>query len=108
MGVTKTEEFTQVQNELARFAKVLGHPARVAIVQHLLECRSCVCGDIVDELPLSQSTVSQHLRELKNAGIIQGTIDGPSTCYCIEPKVWNRMKQTLGQLLDSLPESHCC
>lgn len=108
MGVTKTEEFTQVQNELARFAKALGHPARVAIVQHLLECRSCVCGDIVDELPLSQSTVSQHLRELKNAGIIQGTIDGPSTCYCIEPKVWNRMKQALGQLLNSLPESHCC
>ncbi len=108
MGLTKTTAFSVHQNELASFAKALGHPARIAILQHLINRKSCVCGDIVDELPLSQSTVSQHLNELKSVGLIQGTIEGPSTCYCIEPQTWNRMKGLLGDLFESLPESTCC
>lgn len=108
MGVTKSQEFTGVQNDLARFAKALGHPARIAILQHLAACKSCVCGDIVDELPLSQSTVSQHLQELKQAGLIQGAIEGPSICYCIEPAAWRRMKETLGSFFESYNEATCC
>ncbi len=108
MGLTKTEEFTRVQNELATLTKALGHPARIAILQFLIKKRSCVCGDIVDELPLSQSTVSQHLKELKNAGLIKGDIDGPSVCYCIDEKVWNKMKISLGALFESYRGKDCC
>ena len=108
MGLTKSQEFTEVQNDLARYAKALGHPARIAILQHLISCKSCVCGDIVDELPLSQSTVSQHLQELKQAGLIQGTIEGPSICYCIEPTAWLRMKDSLGVFFESYKEANCC
>ena len=108
MGLTRTEEFTLEQNELAAFAKALAHPARIAILQTLIERRSCICGDIVDELPLSQSTVSQHLQELMKAGIIKGTIDGPRSCYCIDPPVWQRLKENLHKLLDSFVDPGCC
>ncbi len=108
MGLTKTEEFALEQNELAAMAKALGHPARIAILQLLIEKRSCICGDVVDELPLSQSTVSQHLQELKKAGLIQGTIEGPRSCYCIEPKAWKRMKNSLHGLLESFKDPSCC
>lgn len=108
MGLTKTEEFTKTQNELAAMAKALGHPARIAILQFLIKSKSCVCGDIVDELPLSQSTVSQHLKELKKVGIIKGDIEGPSVCYCIDEKVWTRMKQSLGNLFESYQAAACC
>ena len=108
MGLTKTEEFTKTQNELAALAKALGHPARIAIIQLLIRTRSCVCGDIVDELPLSQSTVSQHLKELKNVGLIKGDIDGPSVCYCIDEKVWNKAKKAISELFDSQKRSDCC
>lgn len=108
MGLSKTEEFTLEQNELAAVAKALGHPARIAILQFLIQRKSCVCGDIVDELPLSQSTVSQHLMELKKVGLIQGSISGPRICYCIDTHAWDRMKESLGTLLESFKNPSCC
>lgn len=108
MGLTKTEEFTKTQNDLAAIAKALGHPARIAILQFLIKAKSCVCGDIVDELPLSQSTVSQHLKELKKVGLIKGDIEGPTVCYCIDEKQWNKMKSTLGTLFESYEGQTCC
>lgn len=108
MGLTKTEEFTKTQNELAVLAKALGHPARIAILQFLIKTKSCVCGDIVDELPLSQSTVSQHLKELKNAGLIKGDIDGPSVCYCIDEKAWSKAKKMIGDLFETYKGAECC
>ncbi len=107
MGLSKTEEFTKTQNEIALIAKALGHPARIAILQYLSEQKSCVCGDIVEELPLSQSTVSQHLKELKKAGLIKGEIEGPSVCYCIDPKALIKAKKLLGDLLHEVHEG-CC
>jgi DNA-binding transcriptional ArsR family regulator len=108
MGLTKTEEFSKAQNELASLAKALGHPARIAILQFLIKSRSCVCGDIVDELPLSQSTVSQHLKELKKAGLIKGNIDGPSVCYCVDEKAWNKAKKAVTEFFDSHELMKCC
>lgn len=108
MGLSKTEEFTKTQNDLAALAKALGHPARIAIVQYLIKTRVCVCGDIVDELPLSQSTVSQHLKELKKVGLIKGNIEGPSVCYCIDEKVWNRAKKMIGELFEAYQTQNCC
>lgn len=108
MGLTKAAEFTKAQNELATLAKALGHPARIAILQFLIKTQSCVCGDIVDELPLSQSTVSQHLKELKNAGLIKGDIEGPSVCYCIDGKAWNKAKKLIGDLFETYKGEACC
>ena len=102
MGATKSTEFGAKENRLARYAKALGHPARIAILQFLAKKQSCMCGDIVDELPLSQSTVSQHLKELKEAGLIQGSIDGIKVCYCIDEKEWKAAQATLNQLFNSL------
>ncbi|MBL7860837.1 MAG: winged helix-turn-helix transcriptional regulator [Cyclobacteriaceae bacterium] len=107
MGLSKTEEFTKSQNEVAAIAKALAHPARIAILQYLSEQKVCMCGDIVQELPLSQSTVSQHLKELKKAGLIKGSIEGPSVCYCIEPKALLKARKLLGDLLNEVQES-CC
>jgi DNA-binding transcriptional ArsR family regulator len=95
MGTSKTEEFTERDNRIARYAKALAHPARVAILRVLAEKRACMCGDIVEELPIAQSTVSQHLKELKAAGLIQGEIDGPRVCYCINDKEWQRAQKML-------------
>jgi len=86
MGISKTDGFTEHQLTVAKLAKAFGHPARVAIVEHLLSVNTCICGDIVNKLPLSQPTVSQHLKELKLAGIIQGTIEGNTICYCLNPQ----------------------
>ncbi len=109
MGQTKNDKFTTAQNEMAVYAKALGHPARIAILEYLVKANSCVCGDIVDELPLSQSTVSQHLKELKNAGLIEGTIEGPSVCYCINNKTWSMVKEKFVVFFDSVPiDSNCC
>ncbi|MEO8473204.1 MAG: metalloregulator ArsR/SmtB family transcription factor [Chryseolinea sp.] len=108
MGLTKTEEFTKSQNDLALVAKALGHPARIAILQFLIEKKSCICGDIVEELPLSQSTVSQHLNELKKAGLIKGEIDGPSVCYCIDEKAWHKARKVIGNLFESYRAQNCC
>ncbi|MEQ8302773.1 MAG: metalloregulator ArsR/SmtB family transcription factor [Cyclobacteriaceae bacterium] len=108
MGITKTQEFTKKQNDLASLSKALGHPARIAILQFLASKQSCVCGDIVDELPLSQSTVSQHLKELKKSGLIRGNIDGPSVCYCIDMEAWNAAKSRLTELFESYKDPSCC
>lgn len=108
MGLTKTAEFTKAQNDLALLTKALGHPARIAILQFLMKSDSCVCGDIVNELPLSQSTVSQHLSELKKVGLIKGDIDGPNVCYCIDEKVWSKAKKVIGDLFESYNEPDCC
>src|SRR5215831_18562857 len=108
MGLTKTEEFTKTQNDLASITKALGHPARIAIIQFLIRTKACVCGDIVDEIPLSQSTVSQHLKELKKVGLIKGDIEGPSVCYCIDEKVWNKADKALGEFFESYQEANCC
>ncbi|MBE7170080.1 MAG: winged helix-turn-helix transcriptional regulator [Williamsia sp.] len=93
MGLTKVEIFTAKQNKLAQMMKALAHPARIAIIQHLIKANACICGDLVEELGLAQATISQHLKELKNAGLIQGTIEGTSVCYCIDPKTWNMYKE---------------
>ena len=109
MGITKSYEFSAKENKLARYAKALGHPARVAILKVLAKRQECVCGDIVDELPLSQSTVSQHLKELKEAGLIKGEIDGVRVCYCIDEKEWKVAQLWLNQLFDSYKGcNECC
>ncbi len=92
MKVTKTTDYTLQEISIAKFAKALSHPARVAILNLLIKKQVCICGDIVDELPLSQSTVSQHLKELKEAGLIKGDIDGNSVCYCIDEREWEKVK----------------
>lgn len=108
MGVTKTERFTSEQNRIADLAKAFSHPARVAILQMLAAKKACVCGDLVDELNLAQATVSQHLKELKRIGIIQGEINPPRVCYCINPVVWQEAKQVFGNLLETFTEVSCC
>lgn len=108
MGVSKTDHFTAQQKQIAIMAKALGHPARVAIIEYLLKVNTCVCGDIVDELPLAQSTISQHLKELKNAGLIQGTIEGTSICYCIDDKGFNVLKNYFKDIVLSVQEKGCC
>ena len=95
MGATKTDHFTDTQNELATLLKALAHPARVAIVEFLLRAEGCICTDIVRELPLAQPTVSRHLKELKTAGLIQGEIEGNAICYCINPATAARLKACL-------------
>jgi len=110
MGISKTEEFTVKDNKVAKYAKALAHPARVAILRLLINKQACVCGDIVDELPLSQSTVSQHLKELKEAGLIKGDIEGARVCYCIDDKEL----ETARNYFDEIFEAHkaakikCC
>ena len=107
MGLSKTEEFTKAQNDIAELAKALGHPARIAILQFLAEQKSCVCGDIVNELPLSQSTVSQHLKELKRVGLIKGNIEGPSVCYCVDSKALTKAKKMIDELF-TVVQVNCC
>ncbi|QEC69259.1 winged helix-turn-helix transcriptional regulator [Panacibacter ginsenosidivorans] len=109
MGATKSYEFSVKENKLAKYAKALAHPARVAILQFLATQSSCMCGDIVEELPLSQSTVSQHLKELKEAGLIKGSIDGAKVCYCIDVKEWKAAQVWLNKLFDSYKGcGECC
>ncbi len=110
MGLAKTEIFTDEQNEIALFAKVFGHPARVAILQHLFKLNACVCGDLVNEIGLAQPTISQHLKELKQLGLIKGSVEGTSVCYCIHTENWTKMKDVMFQFLnqDLTPISECC
>lgn len=110
MGTTKSENFTEAQNELAVLTKAIGHPARIAIIQHLIKVNSCICGDIVNELPLSQPSVSQHLKELKNAGLIKGSFEGNTICYCLDEKGFAKIKDFLeivNQYIDS-KNNNCC
>ncbi|AVR47025.1 transcriptional regulator [Christiangramia fulva] len=111
MGVTKTDLFTDQQNEFARMAKALAHPARVAIIQHLLKASQCINGHLVDKLGLAQATISQHLKELKDAGLVQGTIEGVSVNYCIHPENWKKAGKLFVGLFEQykeIPKSDCC
>ncbi len=111
MGASKTEHFTEYQNQIALLAKAMGHPARIAILEFLLEAKSCICGDIVNELPLAQPTVSQHLKELKNAGLIKGNIEGNAICYCINKVGFEKIKtffETLTCKSTTSPSNESC
>ena len=111
MGATKSDLFTKKQNELANMAKAIGHPARIAILQQLIKTNACICGDLVEELGLAQPTISQHLKELKHAGIIQGTVEGASVCYCINPKVWKQYQQFFNEFFVEVKanvKGECC
>lgn len=110
MGVTKTQEFSLDLNKKAVLFKALGHPARLAILEVLKKRENCICNDIVEELPLSQSTVSQHLKELKDAGIIKGEIDGHKICYCIDKQNWGVLLSELTQFLSEplCSGNECC
>jgi DNA-binding transcriptional ArsR family regulator len=110
MGVTKTVNFTDEQNSIAMIAKALGHPARIAIIDYLLKVDACICGDIVNELPLAQPTVSQHLKELKNAGLIKGEIEGNSICYCINNEAIAELHNYFAKMTIKLEnkKNNCC
>lgn len=110
MGTTKTNLFTKAQNDTAIAAKAFAHPARVAIIQHLLQTNACINGDLVQELGLAQATISQHLKELKAIGIIQGTIEGARTNYCINGERWNEIKEQFNSMFDQYTsaEDDCC
>jgi DNA-binding transcriptional ArsR family regulator len=110
MGLTKSEIFTEEQNKISIFAKVFGHPARVSILQHLFKIDSCFCGDLVDEIGLAQPTISQHLKELKYLGLIKGSVEGTSVCYCIDKENWTAMKELMLEFLDQdiSAEEDCC
>ena len=107
MGVSKTTLFTEAQNELALMAKAFAHPARIAIIEHLIKANSCINSDLVEELGLAQATISQHLKELKSLGIIMGTVEGTSMSYCINPEVWNTIRERLIGLMDRYDPT-CC
>ncbi|SMP25829.1 ArsR/SmtB family transcription factor [Chryseobacterium profundimaris] len=108
MGVSKTDHFTDEQNNIAIIAKALGHPARIAIIEYLLKVDTCICGDIVNELPLAQATVSQHLKELKNAGLIKGNIEGTAICYCIDENTFSILKDYFSKIIVTVANQKCC
>ena len=110
MGATKTDHFTDRQNRLATVAKALGHPARMAIIDHLLKVNACICNDLVAELPLAQATVSQHLKELKAAGLIKGEVEGNSICYCIDAAAWAAFREELDSIFTKIDSNiqTCC
>lgn len=111
MGITKTDAFTINQNEIASIFKSLAHPARIAIIEFLLKNDKCICGDIVDELPLAQATISQHLKELKNANLIKGTIEGTAICYCLNQEVFTELSERINIINNQLitkNNSKCC
>lgn len=108
MGASKTDHFTDSQNELATLAKALGHPARIAIIEYLLKVETCICGDIVNELPLAQPTVSQHLKELKNAGLIKGNIEGNAICYCVNEDAIEKLNTYITHISTKLLKRNTC
>ena len=108
MGATNTEHYTEQQNQIAVIAKALGHPARIAIIEHLMKVNQCICGDLVNELPLAQPTISQHLKELKNAGLIKGTIEGNSVCYCIDEKTFEMLNTYFSNIIIKVSNKNCC
>jgi DNA-binding transcriptional ArsR family regulator len=109
MGLTKTEAFTKEQNEVALLAKAVAHPARVAILEHLIKTDVCITGELVEVLPLAQATVSQHLKELKNAGLIKGNIQGTSVCYCLDKEKWKLFINTFDHLFERIKlVTKCC
>jgi ArsR family transcriptional regulator, arsenate/arsenite/antimonite-responsive transcriptional repressor len=108
MGATKTEFFSTKQNEVALLTKALGHPARIAIIEYLMNVDSCICGDIVNELPLAQPTVSQHLKELKSVGLIKGSVEGSAICYCVDEKGIDKLIQYFSKISTKLKSKTCC
>lgn len=108
MGTTKSQIFSEQQNNLAQIAKVLGHPARIAILEHILKANACICNDLVTEIGLAQATISQHLKELKSVGLISGTIEGKKICYCINKQRWDEIQQELTNFFKSNNGSSCC
>ena len=109
MGLTRIDNYTSEQIALSQLLKVLGHPARIAIVQSIIRADKCICGDLVTEIGLAQSTISRHLSELKHLGIIQGTIEGTSVCYCINAETWSRLKSSMNELLNAVDANpNCC
>ena len=110
MGANKNHAFDTDENTMAKYAKAIAHPARIAILNLLVKTQACVCGDIVDEIPLSQSTVSQHLKALKAAGLIKGEIEGTSVCYCIDAAEWEKARNMLNKLFEqsAMPSLKCC
>lgn len=110
MGATKTDHFTAKQNKMASLLKAFGHPARVAIMEYLMTVDTCICGDIVNELPLAQPTVSQHLKELKSAGLIKGSIEGNAICYCIDEKMIEELQNYFATISAQLntKKNNCC
>ncbi len=105
MGVTKVQNYTDEHNEIAIFGKAFSHPARVAIIMHLLKAKACVNSHLVEELGLAQATVSQHLKELKNIGVIQGTVEGTSVNYCINREVWTLIKSKFEEIFKQLDDT---
>lgn len=109
MGITKSDIFNEQQNRLATILKALANPARIAILQHIIKQNACICNDLVNELGLAQATISQHLKELKNIGIIKGNIEGTSVCYCIDEDVWNQIKTELNSFfIETIKKEKCC
>lgn len=108
MGITKTEIFSARQNRLATILKAIAHPARIAIIQHLVKAEHCICGDLVEELGLAQATISQHLKELRNIGIIKGCVEGTSISYCIDEKVWDQVKKEFEAFFISYKSKEKC
>jgi DNA-binding transcriptional ArsR family regulator len=107
MGVTKTQIFTDKQNDLAQFFKVLGHPARVAILQYISKQNACICSDLVDEIGLAQATISQHLKELKSINLLKGEVEGKRMCYCINVERWSEIQEQLNTFFNNA-KSNCC
>ena len=112
MGITKTGLFSKKQNDIALMAKAVAHPARIAILQYLVKSETCICGDLVEELGLAQPTISQHLKELKNAGLIEGTVEGNSVCYCIHPGNWQMYRELFASFFVNInalaKDKDCC
>jgi len=107
MGITKTQIFDERQNELAHFFKVLGHPARIAILQYISKQNACICNDLVEEIGLAQATISQHLKELKSIGLLKGEIEGKRMCYCIDLDRWNALQQSFNSFFNTT-KHNCC
>ena len=109
MGITRTEIYSAEHNKLGSMLKILGHPARIAILQYIIDQKTCICNDLVEELGLAQATISQHLKELKNIGVIQGTIEGKSVCYCIDEKLWKQFQEEFnGFFNQDVNVKQCC
>jgi DNA-binding transcriptional ArsR family regulator len=108
MGITRSDIFSDDINKTAQLAKAFAHPARITILRHLITTKACIVNDLVDVVGLSQPTISQHLKELKNIGIIKGEIEGPRVCYCINDTVWNEVKDTFSELFKLFDESRSC
>lgn len=108
MGITKTDLYSEKENRLASLFKVLAHPARIAVLQHIINQESCICNDLVEELGLAQATISQHLKELKSIGILKGSIEGKSVCYCINEEIWKNIQNEFNLFFNQNTELKTC